>query len=263
MVCDIKGKSLSLLQDIPGCGMADFIYQANCSPQEMADALSILSQNYKMRLRLISHNSLILKSIQLLSPTLVPIPSNSVAIHFGDDYDAYFRSLSKNARQNVRTSYNRIAAKNVSLDLRIYGPNDSKYVEIESLFKLYYRRRSTKYANGKTLAPISSFLASHFKHDSISLKKSPLRFFTALYLDNKPAAVMLGFIDPINHSFYVPRLAIDDSFKFFSPGILLINETIKYLTTNTDIRTLDLTKGDEKYKFQMGGDIYNTYSITL
>ena len=61
----------------------------------------------------------------------------------------------------------------------------------------------------------------------------------------------------------VPRLAIDTAFSFYSPGVLLVNSAIKYISEVGVIKTLDLMQGKETYKFQAGGKIHQCYSFKL
>lgn len=257
-------KSLSMLEDITGCGKTDFIYHPDCTPSDFIQAIKLLNKHYSdIRLNLLSPCSSLTDAL-LHSPFAARVSSaTSVEINFGSDYDLYIKNLSKNARQNIRTAYNRMNKDEAAYNLKIFHAKDVKSQDVKSLFSLYYRRRSTKYANGKLLSPISTFFASHFKHDSISLKKSDCSLYIALYINNQPAAVMLGFLDKNHNSFIVPRLAIEPDFAFFSPGVVLINEAVKYFIENTDIRTIDLTKGEEKYKYQMGGTPYFTYSLHI
>lgn len=48
-------------------------------------------------------------------------------------------------------------------------------------------------------------------------------------------------------------LAIDMEYSFYSPGYVLLCETMKYVIPNTSIRNIDLCRGTEKYKTDMGG----------
>ena len=61
--------------------------------------------------------------------------------------------------------------------------------------------------------------------------------------------------------FIVPRLSICDDFSFFSPGMILINEVIKFFIESNQIHCLDLSQGNEKYKYQMGGINHLTFSF--
>lgn len=61
----------------------------------------------------------------------------------------------------------------------------------------------------------------------------------------------------------MPRLAIDDNYRFYSPGYVLLAETLKYLGANTEVHELDLSRGEEKYKLDLGGTPYKTTDILL
>ena len=61
----------------------------------------------------------------------------------------------------------------------------------------------------------------------------------------------------------VPRLAIDTEYSFYSPGYVLVCETIRYIAAHPVLKELDLSRGDEKYKLDMGGQLYRTYDYDL
>lgn len=46
---------------------------------------------------------------------------SNVAINFGVDYDAYFKTLSSSVRQNIRTSYNRLEKDGHTYELEVYA----------------------------------------------------------------------------------------------------------------------------------------------
>lgn len=54
----------------------------------------------------------------------------------------------------------------------------------------------------------------------------------------------------------VPRLAINPKFSRYSPGIILINETMKLCESEFGYTEFDLSKGIEQYKIAMGGEKY-------
>lgn len=57
----------------------------------------------------------------------------------------------------------------------------------------------------------------------------------------------------------VPRLSINMDYRRYSPGGLLINETIKYISLK-EFREFDLQRGDESYKYNYGGTDYQNHS---
>lgn len=257
---------ITLLQDISGSGSADFIYESSCKSEDLCELLSLIAITYKYKFLFqgIPSYSPLFEALTLYQKTYNIKQNSLVNIHFGNDPEMYFKSLSKNSRQNIRTAINRLNTKSYNLDFKIIDSTiPCKKSIIRQIFNLYYKRRISKYGNKKIKSIISSKLASQFKHDSQSLKKSENRFYSYITINGEIAAVLLGFVNISHTSLYVPRLAINEDFYFYSPGIILINKTIAYLIQNSSIRNLDLTKGDEKYKFQMGGEIYHTYTISF
>ena len=67
----------------------------------------------------------------------------------------------------------------------------------------------------------------------------------------------------IQEEIQIPRLAIDSEYSFYSPGYLMVCETLKWLMINSDIQTLDLMRGGEKYKLDLGGQKYITYKCDV
>ena len=66
-----------------------------------------------------------------------------------------------------------------------------------------------------------------------------------------------------NGRWIIPRLSVDDKWKFYSPGILLIDKVTEWLQTNRINPELDLALGNEPYKYQMGATTVQTAVIKL
>lgn len=63
-------------------------------------------------------------------------------------------------------------------------------------------------------------------------------------------------------SIEINRVAIVHEYKFYSPGILLFHEFIKNHISK-GLRVVDLTVGDEKYKYDLGGKTHEVFNITF
>lgn len=109
----------------------------------------------------------------------------------------------------------------------------------------------------------NSYFYNHIKHDTLSLRNNTNACHFILYIDGQPACFMSGFADHKGKKIVVPRLAIGESRRFYSPGYVMIRDAVRYLMENTDFRTLDLSRGSEKYKLDLGGKIYETISMEL
>lgn len=86
---------------------------------------------------------------------------------------------------------------------------------------------------------------------------------TVLIIDGKVGAFMQGFYNERLKSFEVPKLAMNEEFSWYSPGLVLVNETAKMFIADSRIQYIDLTRGTEKYKTDMGGQFYETHAIKI
>ena len=181
-----------------------------------------------------------------------------VKIDLIGSYDDYFKSLSKNARQNFRTANNRIvkASKDLSFN-RVSGKDISRDI-LDEMIVLYLKRLSSykKHVNF-----LDRIFYSTFDLGFVSMERLNFTEVFLIYIDGKLAAFMLCLRN--GDELLVPRLAVDTSFSFYSPGVLLVNAAIKYLFDEGVIKTFDLMQGKETYKFQVGGKIHQCYSFEL
>ena len=177
-----------------------------------------------------------------------------------NNYEDYYASLSKNARQNLRTSYNRLNKNfnNPKIEIEIIkGQLDSKL--IKTLKTLYLKRRTTK--NKGFISKIKCFM-KRFLYEPISKTCGTVStgFTSILKINGEIASFMQGVYSKHN-DVIIPRLVLNDKFAWYSAGMILINETIKKLI-DENITCLDLAIGNENYKFVMGGQINLNYKFT-
>lgn len=195
----------------------------------------------------------------LLSYADTPLlPYNGARIIINSHYENYFCSLSKSVRQNIRTAYNRINSDNksfefISLDNLGYKQN------IDNFLYLSKKRHLERYK--KKTSFFKNYFLKYLNFATLLYKKVPYSLSFLLKINGKPAAMMNGLLK--NNHYIIPRLAIDSDFKRYSPGIILVNEAIKYLLSNYNYKSLnfDLSFGIEKYKFDMGAELYECYSF--
>lgn len=182
---------------------------------------------------------------------------SNAEIRFGDDFDEYFKNLSKSVRQNIRTAYNRLSSDDNTVEIKVFAGDDK--LPIDDIINLYSLRHEKKYAvkTGflkKWFLKTQSFASQLYLH-------SPNALTFVLYINGSMAAFMSGLSG--NNRLIIPRLSIDETFKRYSPGMLLVIETIKYLIKSTDIRVLDLSQGKEQYKYNLGAVEHISYRFKL
>lgn len=186
-----------------------------------------------------------------------------VAVHLKGDYETYLQTLSKSVRQNLRTARNRVTKKELNFDYRVLGKNDIAEIDFQMLKNLYSQRNQHKNEqNTYWKTRILNLLDHGFskEKDMFDITKIKETDFTLglLYLNTDLVAYFFGFreVDRIE----INRVVINDEFRFYSPGLLLLNEYIK-TEIPTGLKTFDLTLGDEKYKYDLGGETHYVYNL--
>lgn len=263
MKYNIKKKNWMLLGDIFGSGEADFLYAQTLSNEKRIQLTYdlISSFNGKFEFSRISEESILFKVCKEM--TLEYAYNNSVMILIPEDYDVFNQSLSSSVRQNLRTSYNRMKRDEIFYQLEFYEKGNDNTMEkiFYEIMPVYLTRQRGKYNNHNGFAKnLYSFFYRNLKHDSISLKNSENAVHFVLRINNEIAAFFSGLKNKTGDIIVVPRLAINDKFSFYSPGYLLLNESIKFLKER-EVKILDLTRGTEKYKTAFNGIVYKTYDF--
>jgi hypothetical protein len=87
-------------------------------------------------------------------------------------------------------------------------------------------------------------------------------FYSILYIDDKIAGYCAGF-SYHDEKLIIPFLAIDSNFSRYSPGGILITETIKFLVENYKFKYFDLSRGDENYKLVYGGVKHSNFHYEI
>jgi CelD/BcsL family acetyltransferase involved in cellulose biosynthesis len=117
---------------------------------------------------------------------------------------------------------------------------------------MYWKRISDKAIciGDKQYLPV--FLRMRLNPTIMALKKLSNVYYSIIYIDNTIAGFSAGFISP-KGKIILPYLSINSTFARYSPGGILITETIKCLSENHNYKYFDLSRGAEKYKYTYGG----------
>ena len=258
MICPMKRrfdlKYYTLLGDMQGCDIADVLWKQGLTDAEKEAVIRFFFSRMT--------GKMYLNRIPADSPFAAGVPQERisftrdveyVAIDIPEDYPAYFKTLSPSVRQNIRTAYNRMKRDGIPFQLSVYTDNRQIPNDLWSrIVELYADRTGS--ING--LSRNWSRLMTRIKHDTHSLRTLSNTFTAVLCSDSQIMAFMTGFVNKKQDTVVIPRLAMNESFRFYSPGYILMNETLTYLGTQTAIRVLDMSRGDERYKKDFGGRSY-------
>ncbi len=243
--------------DVNGVDYCDAVYR---DPDTLRDVLLSLSEKV---------GGIICKHVQVESPLYVRLKDvakviridKNVKIVFGDDFNEYIKSLSKSVRQNLRTSVNRLKRDGHTLQLKAFYGGDKQIAhEMKRCLRIYEKRHFERY--GVKTPKWKAWLLYHQHFATRNYLLLPTALTLVLYIDGEVAGFMSGLLGNAGQ-FVVPRLSINSDFLFYSPGMLLVQEAVRYFVENTHVRCLDLAKGEELYKYKMGGMAHDTVDFML
>lgn len=170
--------------------------------------------------------------------TAIPLPA---------EYALYVNSLGKHIKQNIRTAYNRLATDEGSYTFEHKSYRELSPACARELQSLYLKRQRARYGKGLLYRLFVKYVDVGTK-----IQTAPTVRVQAfiLRINGRVAA----YFDAICHEggVIVPRLAINDGFARYSPGVMLLNESIRALI-DAGVGQIDLTHGSEPYKIAMGG----------
>lgn len=254
-----------MLADLQGCSHTGALFAGNLSEDEKMGCVDFFFKNIGAHCRF---RRIISDSPLLHLPKEADVNLNDtkcVKIDFQGGVDILMKGLSKSVRQNIRTAYNRMKRDGIEFELVIYDTSNPIDKDAwDRLTDVYLDRLFAKYKKSKLgiFYRYSNFwLYRHVKHDTKSLRLLSNSFHAVLMTDGKIMSFLSGFMNHGEKELAVPRLCINDKYSFYSPGYILLVETLHYLEANGACRVIDLCRGEEKYKMDMGGQPYYTALI--
>ena len=244
----------------PTIAFQDFVYSDEITDHDMKSCIDILLTKCNNHLRLynIPRNS---RLNHVLSKYYTPIRENTnITVPLNGSYDSYYSNLDKHARQNIRTAYNRMKTDGRRWSIECIEGGKLTKEKLKKMMDVYVNRRKTRY---RATSFLHEWFLRHYHFNTIALSKLSNSIYLILKIDDEIGAFLAGYTDKNHHYLLIPRLAINEEFGRYSPGVVLINESMKILENDLHLEYLDLSKGNDKYKLIMGGVIYPTFDYSI
>lgn len=269
MICplsiDSRKKEVYLLGDFSAVGYCDLIYGPDVTDAQFDAVIGALKARYPghtLKFNKVNESSALCRYLLRRSKSLSQ--SECVSIRLGDDYDAYYKSLSKHSRQNIRTAYNRMNRDGKTFEFQIVrGPDRLTNQQKNDIIRIYCTRMRDKFGGEVLPYPIMYAAQRYFNPIVRSLNTLDDQFHALLYIDGELAAFLSGLRSSDGSRIVVPRLSMNGKFDFYDPGIVLLRETAEYLCREHPGTELDLSRGSEKYKYTMGGKPHFNHSFVI
>jgi len=187
----------------------------------------------------------------------------SVGLELPETYEEYLSTLSKSAKQNLRTANNRIIKDGKSLKFILDDLNVDRNVCIDIKASRIKKKNYEPHWGKRIKRNVYNFFRIKFP-EYVPFLTSADTHIMSIYCDGNLAAFFNYGINTNNKNVYIMTAGTNEEFARYSPGILLMNEYIKYAITHKDlIKVIDFTRGDEKYKYVLGGKNHIIHSIRL
>lgn len=197
-----------------------------------------------------------------------------VKISLTEDFEKYVQNLSKSVRQNIRTAKNRAAREGFELTWKLAETVDERTAN--ELFSIYAKRSDRLNRiniKGGVKQALLGFCNRQYNRKlkrrlelynymTEAMQNGRQNFILILYAADKVAGFFYG-INSTGSDIAVMIVSIKEDFKTFSPGILGIYGFLESKGLKGEKVTVDLTRGTEKYKYDLGGTEHelNSYAI--
>ena len=249
----VDKKSASLIGDYTSASYTGFVYKGIVSKIDIQSFVKKLSEKLQRTIvfeKILPFNS-IYDALDLTEKT------TCVKVDFNSSFDDYFNSLKKNVRQNYRTVFNRLKRENKEISIKFFFNEKIPRTLKRKLVSLYVERSKHWDKSNKRL--INVLHRKYFDLMNNGLDKVDNCFCSVLSIDNCVCGFMMGVLTADMRICTIPRLAVDTTFGVYCPGLVLIVDSIRYLIERGCV-CLDLSRGEEQYKFTVGGTTYRLLS---
>lgn len=180
--------------------------------------------------------------------------------------EEYERSLSKHVRQNLRTARNRMDKAGIEYELKVLGMTDDEAL-INQLIEVHVGRMAEKNTvTTDLLHKISSYIRikyrqrQEYKNNIVteSMKRMKESCLVIVYLNGDIAGYLYGLRD--GGVIRIMQNCVKNEYKFYSPLFRGAYDFILEQYSDKSVSTVDFTRGDEQYKYSLGGSEINLIS---
>ena len=194
----------------------------------------------------------------------------SVSLNVPKNKEEFDKMLSKHTRQNLRTALNRM-----NKDLMQYEWCEKGIIVddtyLNKLVKLHMKRMKTKNSDdssflNKIKAEIKLQLLLYREKNNNIVRESMCTMKNSFILIVKLKGNLVGYIYGLKESNGIIRImqnCIDEEYKFYSPMFRGIYDYIAANCGESELREIDFTRGDEDYKYKLGGQEVSLYNFKI
>lgn len=259
----VNKKGIYLLGHGGWCDYLNFIYK-DTSADDLLYLLKDISLHYGINyfgFDDVPESSLLYKTIVNSLPILQDSKSTCIKLELPSTLEQYDSMLSKNTRQNLRTAANRIQKAGLTISFNF----DDRTVDKKICEELREIRLPKKQGNYDILRRLKIALIDrlhHKFHFRLPFYADDNYHIMTAFINDELAAYFNYGIDVSHKRIVLMAVGTSEKYSWYSPGMLLMRAFINYKFQLQDIEVIDFTRGNEKYKYSLGGqEHYNHHLI--
>lgn len=244
------------------------IYKGTVEPDMFGSVLSQIRNDfigYEIHMDDIRQDTQFL--FYLINSTNTFTENVAVQVTKRDTLDEYNKELSKSVRQNLRTAKNRMNRDGVSYELTVLERTDDKSL-IDKLRDIHIERvleKNMQDRNGFFLRLELKYRIYKETHNNIisnSMKSMEESRIVIVKLNGNISGYLYGLVD--KRAIRILQNCVRSEYKFYSPMFCgAFDYIVQTLYEKDEIDIVDFTRGDEKYKYNLGGEEVKLYSFML
>lgn len=184
-----------------------------------------------------------------------------VSLQLPSTSEEYHKMLSKNSRQNLRTANNRLKKDGKNLIFNF----DDQHIDRNHCLKIRESKLTVKYNNFSLYVKYKYRILNRLRY--IFPRFTPIKLYSEskvmTAIDDKGnlrAFFNYGY-DSKGTSIRIMAAGTDLEYARYSPGMLLMYNFILNAIQGGKLREVDFTRGDEMYKFALGGQERQNHTI--
>lgn len=177
--------------------------------------------------------------------------------------ELFVSGMKKQFKQNYRTQKHRYEREHICLDYTLYqGCVQDR--EILACVKKLHKQRFKEKNKGNARIFFSSLiqrLKGHFDEIGHALKEVEHTWLLVGKINNKVVSYIYGMSE--ENVLRIMQLGFDKKYAQYSPGIMILIEAILNDFDSYRGKIIDFTRGEEAYKYRMGGVSHSIKAYTL
>ncbi len=238
---------------------ADYLNFVYCKDLEYDEFFGFIKEilccnrNTVLRLDLIQNSSKISSFISLLPYQQRNCFTTCVKIPICDSVPQYCATLSKSHVTNIKRCMRKLEKNFDEVEYKFIENRRLEDRDIEEVLHLY-QKRHIEQSHSLNLASINAIRQY--------LKGRCKCFLSECYLNGKMVAMFLGYVSS-SGNICVPITAYDTDYKEYSVGKVLLYNTICFLINQKRRIDFDLTRGEEPYKYNLGGVEHTSRTVIV